>query len=405
MVCQRAAGLARATDRGPVDGRFCHSSAITTHAGAVGMDRQSPPPERGAVPSAEVARRVEFADPTANPDRSRPSLLYVLPSAGGGGAERAAVDLLCAMDRRRFRVAVAMITKQGAFLSQLPSDIPIIDLRGRQSYDLRLVWRLARVLHRQRPDVVFSVLRYTNLITLLAARLVGSTARVVVNEQNLPSAEFALFGGGRVKGWFIRKLYPGAARVTAISNGIAEELVSGFAAPRSRVQVIPNPVDLERVRSMGSKPPDHPWFRNGEPILVAAGRLHPQKGFANLIRAFGEVRQTLPCKLVILGEGPLRSELEQLITNLDLASDVQLAGFQENPYTYMAHATAFVLSSLYEGFGNVLVEALALGTPVISTRCPVGPLEILTDAVTGVLVPLFDEHALAQSISAQLITT
>ena len=337
-----------------------------------------------------------------------PRLLFVLPSLGGGGAERASVDLLRGIDRQRFQIALALFTRSGRFLHELPGDIPLYDLRGKQSYDFRLVWRLAGVLRREKPDVVFGVLRYTNLITLLACRLVrtpsrgagGSQTSVVVNEQNPPSAEFALFGGGRVKGWFLRWLYPSADRVTAISTGIARELVSAYGVPRDRVQVIPNPVDLVRIRSLAAARLEHPWFstREGPPVLVAAGRLHPQKGFAHLIRAFAAIRQVLPCKLVILGEGPLRAELEALVEGLGLVDDIALPGFQENPYNYVSHSTVFVLSSLFEGFGNVLVDALALGVPVVSTRCPVGPEDIITDEITGIFVPPADEEALARAI-------
>jgi len=400
---------------------------------------------------------------------SRPKLLFVLPSAGGGGAERASVDLLRGIHRQQFQMTLALLTRSGRFLQQLPDDVPVRDLRGRQSYDIRLVWRLAAVLRRENPDVVFSVLRYTNLITLLACRLVnvlsrvlggaGHRAAVVVNEQNPPSAEFALFGGGRVKGWFLKRLYPGADRVTAISAGISRELVSVYGLSPDKVQVIPNPVDLERVTALAAAKLEHPFYpatplvlpvlprtqdavartqdavararpqltaptnggmstgawvqsavaenalwtpsaadQSGLPVLVAVGRLHQQKGFAHLIRAFSIVRQALPCKLVILGEGPLRPELENLIASLGLTEDIALPGFQENPYNYISNSTAFVLSSLFEGFGNVLVDALALGVPIISTRCPVGPEDIITDGVTGVFVPPADEEALAQAI-------
>jgi glycosyltransferase involved in cell wall biosynthesis len=325
-------------------------------------------------------------------------LLFVLPSLRGGGAERASVDLLRGIDRRRFEIALVLFTCGGSFLRELPSDVPLYDLGGRQSYDLRLVWRLASVLRRENPDVVFSVLRYTNLITLLACRLAGGQARVVVNEQNPPGAEFALFGARRVKAWFLRHLYPWADRVTAISAGIARELVSVYGLPQDKVQVIPNPVDLVRVRTLAAARLEHPWFQLGLPVLVAAGRLHPQKGFTYLIRAFSLVRDVLPCKLVILGEGPLRAELEGLIASLGLTEDVALPGFQENPYNYICHSSMFVLSSLFEGFGNVLLDALVLGVPVVSTRCPVGPEDIITDGVSGIFVPPADEKALAQAI-------
>jgi glycosyltransferase involved in cell wall biosynthesis len=186
--------------------------------------------------------------------------------------------------------------------------------------------------------------------------------------------------------------------VTCIAEGIARELVEKYRIPSRLVEVVPNPVDLTRVRSLGQTAPDHPWFQLDQPVLVAVGRLHHQKGFDVLIRAFAQVRRRIPCKLLILGEGILEQELQRLIESLGLTEDAQLAGFQENPYNYMAHAAAFVLSSRYEGFGNVLVEALALGTPVVSTRCPVGPEEILEEGKTGILVPPEDELALAEAI-------
>lgn len=332
----------------------------------------------------------------------RTKLLFVLPSLGGGGAERASIDLLRGMPRERWQISLALFERSGSFLSQLPDDVEVHDLRGRSQNDPRLVWRLARLLRRERPVVVFSVLRYSNLVTLLARRLAGSTSRVVINEQNLPSAEFALFGGGATKGWALRHLYPQADTVTAISHGIADELASRFGVGREKLQVIPNPVDLARVQALGALEPEHPWFALSQPVVLGAGRLHRQKGFDHLIRAFALARRQLPCKLIIIGEGPQRQELEQLVAELGLSDDVALPGFQDNPYSYMRRATLFVLSSLYEGFGNVLVDALALGRPIVSTRCPVGPDEILTHEQTGILVPPADDSALAQAMLRML---
>jgi glycosyltransferase involved in cell wall biosynthesis len=348
-----------------------------------------------------------MAKATPNPPPSAPPLrlLFVLPSLGGGGAERASVDLLRGFHRERLQASLALFSCSGTFLPQVPPDIRVHDLRGARQNDFRLVWRLADLLRREQPAVVLSVLRYANLVTLLARRLSGSRARVVANEQNLPSAEFALFGGRAVKAWAIRRLYPRADRVTTISRGIAHELTSRYGVPDDRVRVIHNPVDLARVQALAAEPPRHPWLQpapgpaGGQPpLLVGVGRLHPQKGFAYLIRAFAQVRKTRPCSLIILGEGAERANLEHLIAELGLGADVALPGFYDNPYSVMCRATLFILSSVYEGFGNVLVEALALGTPVISTRCPVGPDEIITDEVHGLLVPPADEDALAQAI-------
>ena len=330
-------------------------------------------------------------------------LLLVLPSLGGGGAERASIDLLRGIRRDRFEPSLALFAHSGPFLKQVPADVRVHDLRGKNQYDARLVWRLSLLLRHEKPDIILSVLRYANLITLLARPLSGAGARIVVNEQNLPSVEFAAFGGAAAKGWALKELYPSADLVTAISHGIARELTSLYGLPEEKVEVIYNPVDVARVLALADEPTHHAWLQSGPgasdaPVLVAAGRLHRQKGFPHLIRAFAAVRRVRPCKLVILGEGPDRSRLEKLVVGLGLCDDVALPGFDENPYSAMRHATAFVLSSLYEGFGNVLVEALAVGTPVVSTRCPVGPDEIITDGVTGLLVPPADDEALAQSI-------
>lgn len=330
--------------------------------------------------------------------KSAHKLLIVIPSLGGGGAERATVDLVRGLDRQRFDVSIALFSTTGRFREQLPLDVQVHNLQGRSQYDLRLVWRLAHLLRHDQPALILSVLRYANLVTLLAHRWVGGQTRVIINEQNLPSAEFAVFGGAMAKGWALRHLYPRADLVTAISQGIARELTSVYGLDKDQVQVIPNPVDLARVQGLAAVPSPHPWFQSGLPVVLGVGRLHLQKGFDHLIRAFAAVRSCLPCKLIIIGEGPKRPDLEQLVSQLGLSEDVALPGFQDNPYGYMRHATAFVLSSLYEGFGNVLVDALALGTPVISTRCPVGPDEIISDGITGLLVPPADDAALAHAI-------
>jgi glycosyltransferase involved in cell wall biosynthesis len=277
------------------------------------------------------------------------------------------------------------------------------DLKGRRQYDVRMVVRLARLLRSERPDAVLSVLRYANVVTILATRMARFTGPVIVNEQNSPAAEFQQFSGGWLKGLALRYLYPRAEKITAISRGIATELTSRWGVPDDKVTVIPNPVDVARIRRLAQEPSPHPWLAEGEvPVVIGVGRLHPQKDFGLLLRAFRLVRNAQPARLIILGDGPERAFLENEVQRLGLVADVLLPGFQENPFAWMARADVFVLSSRYEGFGNVIVEAMALGRPVIATNCPFGPDEIIEDNVSGLLVPVGDERALAGAIGRVL---
>jgi glycosyltransferase involved in cell wall biosynthesis len=325
-------------------------------------------------------------------------VMFVIPSLGGGGAERACVTLLRHLDRGRISPSLALYRRKGPFLAEVPDDVPVHDLGLHGMSITQAVRRLARLIRRERPDVVMGIMRHPNLVCLLAAALARCGTRVVVNEQNHLRAEFDLYGGGLLKGIAVRCLYPRAAAVTAISRGIGNELAHVHDVPQKRLMVIPNPVDVEAVSALARKPIDDTCSANEMPMILAAGRLHPQKGFPHLIRAFARVRPSLPARLVIIGEGPERAALEALVAGLDLQGAVVLPGFQSNPYAWMARADLFVLSSLYEGFGNVITEAMALGVPIVATRCPSGPEEIITEGQDGLLVPVGDEEALAAAM-------
>ncbi len=172
---------------------------------------------------------------------------------------------------------------------------------------------------------------------------------------------------------------------------------------RQKVQVIHNPVVTPELLQRAEEPLEHPWFQPKEPpVLLGVGRLTRQKNFPNLIRAFAEVRKRRPVRLLILGEGEERASLEDLVRSFGLEGEVGLPGFVQNPYPYMKRAAAFVLSSDWEGLPTVLIEALALGTPVVATDCPSGPREILQGGRWGRLVPVNNPTALAQALEATL---
>jgi glycosyltransferase involved in cell wall biosynthesis len=195
----------------------------------------------------------------------------------------------------------------------------------------------------------------------------------------------------------MRWLFPDVDLIICVSEGVIEDTVNITGLPRSRMVAIRNPIITPDIYPKSEEPVAHPWFAEGQtiPVIVGAGRLTPEKDFATLIKAFHRLRQHKDCRLLILGEGPLRQDLERLADELGLTDYVSLAGYQANPFAYMKKASLFVLSSAWEGSGNVLVEALALGIPSVSTDCPYGPSETLADGKYGPLVPVGDDAALA----------
>jgi glycosyltransferase involved in cell wall biosynthesis len=177
-----------------------------------------------------------------------------------------------------------------------------------------------------------------------------------------------------------------------------------YRFPENKVVVIHNPLDIGRVRSLGTDGVGHPWYREPAPVITAVGRLTPQKGFPYLLKAVRILlSEGMDCRLAILGRGPEEEQLRNLASDLGIEDSVAFLGFQENPYKYLARSSVFVLSSLYEGFPNALLEAVALGIPSAATRCPTGPEEIITDGVDGILVPPADEKALADAIKRLLL--
>ena len=198
----------------------------------------------------------------------------------------------------------------------------------------------------------------------------------------------------------LRKYYSLNDGIMAVFLGVAEDTAKIINIPVEKIRVIHNPVVTPELDSLASIPPEHPWFSDEArvPVILGIGRLEPQKDFPNLIQAFARARQSTPCRLMILGEGALRPELQALADKLGVAGDLAMPGFVNNPYQYMRAAALFVLSSRWEGSPNGLTEALAVGTPVVATDCPNGPYEILQAGKYGHLVPMGDAPALAAAM-------
>jgi glycosyltransferase involved in cell wall biosynthesis len=201
----------------------------------------------------------------------------------------------------------------------------------------------------------------------------------------------------------MKALYPRADRIVAVSEGVGRDLVNNFGLSVEKIEVIYNCVNIEKVQQLGQeRVTEHPWFSYDTPIIISVGHLSEGKGQRYLLEAFKIARQQLKCRLVLLGEGPKAKDLIKLAADLQIMEDVAFLGFQRNPFKFMARAKVFVLSSLYEGFPNILLEAMACGTPVISTDCPSGPNEIIRNDVNGILVPVKDSQALASALLSLL---
>jgi glycosyltransferase involved in cell wall biosynthesis len=264
---------------------------------------------------------------------------------------------------------------------------------------------LADYLRWARPQALLSALSYSNVAALWARRLAGVTTRVVVSERNTVSVRATHESRRRLKALprVLRRFYPEADCVSAVSDGVAEDLVRITGLPRDRIHTTYSPIVTPDLSARAEEPLAHPWLAPGAaPVLLGVGKLKRQKDFATLLRAFVEVRRATAARLVILGRGPERRRLTALARKLGVEADVSFEGFVENPLAFMARASVFALSSTWEGLPSVLVQAMACGCPVVSTDCQSGPAEILAGGRYGPLVPVGDASALARAILALL---
>lgn len=324
-------------------------------------------------------------------------------SLGGGGAEKAMVNLACGLAERGLEIDLVLADAKGEFLSDLSPAVRVVDLRASRA--LASLPGLVSYLRRVKPRVLLSALDHANVVAIFARLLSRVSTNVIVSVHaplslSLGSQKTLI---GKIMPSLIRMSYPKANTVVSVSRGVNRDLVGFIGLQANKVCTIYNPIINSKLYELGQENISHPWFEPQQlPVLLAVGRLSSEKDYPTLIRAFHLVRQQRPVRLLILGDGGERPMLEGLVKDLGLGEDVELPGFVRNPYAFMRKASCFVLSSTFEGFGNVLVEALAMGCPVVSTDCPTGPTEILNGGEWGRLVPVGDHKAMAAAILAQL---
>lgn len=333
------------------------------------------------------------------PHRAPHHIALFLATLGGGGAEKVMVNLAQGLVDFGVRVDFVLASATGPYLPLIPAQVRLIDLK--QPRALTSLPGLARYLRREKPDALIAGLDHANLIALFARRLSGVQTKIMVTV----NIDYAAFWQGTIppKDALILRLaglvYPWADAVVGASAGATESMASVAGLPRHRLQTIYNPVVTPEVLAKMTAPLDHPWLNDTTiPVILGVGRLIPVKDFATLIRAFALLRAERPARLIILGEGSERQNLQSLIHELGVSEDAALPGFVDNPYAYMARARVFALSSKSEALPTVLIEALACGCAVVSTDCPSGPAEILAGGRYGRLVMLGDPVAMAAAL-------
>lgn len=322
-----------------------------------------------------------------------------MATSGHSGVDRIVRNLVPAFAGYGLNVDLLKVRGHGPELGQLPSGTRMVDLGRAHVYSS--LGPVIRYLRRERPEALLSDKDRVNRVALLARRLSGARIRLGLRTGTTVSVDLQDRSALERRLHYLSMHY-GYSQANAIivpSAGAADDLAAFARLPRDTISVIPNPVVDDTLLKRAAERVEHPWFQDAVvPVILGAGELCARKDFETLLHAFALVLHQREARLLLLGRGKRHARLLALARQLGIAEHVQLPGFVENPYQYMARAALFVLSSRYEGFGNVLVEALAVGTPVVSTDCPSGPREILQEGRIGPLVPPGDAPTLAEAM-------
>lgn len=362
-----------------------------------------------------------------------------IPTLAGGGAELSMLRLAGALAERGYPVDLLLNRRRGPYLDRIPSGVHVVELkryskwRGRMDawrafpsdfrdllrpvltarvpiMSLRYLGGLTEYLRTRSPQVLVSAMFYSNLLSLWARELARVDTRLIATEHNTLSQKITQ--GEKIRGetarWrhlapLLGRVYQRADAIVTVSDGVGDDLSAITGIARRDITTIHNPVVFPTLEARARESVPHAWLEDGEvPVLLAIGRLEPQKDFATLLDAFARLRASRCVRLIVLGEGSQRAMLEQRALSLGVVDDVSFPGWVDNPYAWMSRASTFVLSSVWEGLGNVLIEAMACRCPVVATDCPHGPHEILEGGRLGRLVPVGDADAMAKAVTDTL---
>ena len=326
-----------------------------------------------------------------------------MPSFRGGGAERVMLTLAEQFTQYGFSVDIVVLKAEGPYRSEVAEGVNIVALNVRRM--AFAILPLVRYLRRSEPEAMLSTISHTNVVAIIAKMVSHSSCRVAIRESSIFShninKSFSL--SDKMLPILMRVTYPFADGIIAVSKGVANELCNKIKIDRKMIDIIYNPVVDKSIFLKAKEELYHPWFKDSQlPVVLGVGRLIKIKGFDLLIRAIKILNEKIPVRLIILGEGTERKNLEKLINDNSLNNSISLLGFVRNPFSYMKRASVYILSSRSEGLPNALIQSMVLGTPVVATNCSSGPDEILESGRWGTLIPPEDPKLLSNAIQKAL---
>ncbi len=351
------------------------------------------------------------------PMENKLNIIFILNSMYWGGIGRIMSDVSCRLPENVHQTFVLLENKiayphRGRLFILHRSQSR--HLPGRALQLLRTVMQFRRIVKEVKPDVVMSFHHDARIVNMLAkASLPTVRYKTIMADLGLASHYRKFLGGSRkhIYRLFVSLTIKQAHRMIAIAEGVKADIIAGFGVDQRKIDVIYGSVDPEQASQMALESIEHPWFSDTVPLIALSGRLVFEKNQADLLKAFAIVRKTLFCRLVLIGDGLERNSLTRLAQDLGVAADVLFTGFQSNPHKFVARSSVFAFPSLFEAQGLVMVEAMAVGCPVVAYDCPVGPREMLApgtskpdgkweieEAKYGILVPPENVEALAKAI-------
>ncbi len=336
-------------------------------------------------------------------------VIFVVPSLRGGGGERVAATLLESLQRSSSNIKLILVLFDVESTGSLRPDIDVRYLNVRKSRDIiytikkffKVFFNLSRIIKNESPCTILGFMDYSNVVSIIGNWLSGKKNRVIISVHNIPIVQMRECAPNfweKIMGLLIKVFYSKADSIIAVSKHVGDDLVKNSKINKKLIHIINNPIDIDRINYLSNEDVAEEFFNEDAPIILSVGRLSKEKGFEYLLKAFSLLKERSNARLVILGEGKEEANLKKLSKELGIDKQVLFLGFKDNPYKYMKRSTIFVFPSLYESFGIAMVEAMSCGVPVIATKSYVGIEDIIEHEKTGLLLPVADENALAESM-------